>query len=55
MTDEQVTETGRAAYRAGNYPPMPDEVIAKVGALLAPLNDQPIVAEGDQPKSSRAA
>lgn len=42
MTDDEAIETGRAAYRAAAHPPMPDDLVAKLGALLAPLNDQAV-------------
>lgn len=43
--DPEAYEAGRAAYRAQNNPPMPDDLVTKVGALLRPdTRDPPQVA-----------
>ena len=55
MTDDEAIETGRAAYRAAQHPPMPDDLVAKLGALLAPLNDQPAPVNATAKPEERAA
>lgn len=44
MTDEQIRDAGAAAV--ADFPPMPDEVAAQVGHMLA------LVAESPEPKPS---
>jgi hypothetical protein len=47
MTEDEAFEAGRAAYRAQNNPPMPDDLVAKVGALLRPTADDKPTKGGD--------
>ncbi len=37
MTEQQIRAAAAAAV--ADFPPIPDEVVARLGALLAPLND----------------
>ncbi len=55
MTSDEAIETGRAAYRAAAHPPLPDDLVAKLGALLAPINDQPTPAKPKAKPEERAA
>ncbi len=36
-TDDRILEA--AAQAVADFPPIPDEVVARLGTLLAPLND----------------
>jgi hypothetical protein len=47
MTEDEAFEAGRAAYRAQNNPPMPDDLVAKIGALLRTDTQPETTKRGD--------
>ncbi len=45
MTEQQIREAAAAAV--ADFPPIPDEVVARLGAILAPLDDNTQDGGGD--------